>query len=505
MRRKIAAILSAAVMAAVSLAGCGSTGENSSLTQEESSLADTETEHDESKGDEEPYTVKIVAYGDATTQEADKVAEKMSEISRELYNIDIELVKGYTVEQLNLMLTSGEKLDLFPVMPWELSLSSLAGNEQLIAMDDLLAEYGSDTLSAISDSDWACAKINGQTYGVPMNKDKANSSGFAMRKDVVDQLGIDYTGLNSYETIEKALRLVKEKTDYYPLVSSIGGLQGFLPFDGLGDDLGVLESVFSDSTTVVNWYETETYIELVNTMWRWAQEGLIMPDATSNTDSSMTVIGAKGFATFGKFKPGVVNQASAEAGTELVISEIYPGHTTTSNVASTWSIPSNSEKPEKAMMILDLLYNNSEFANLFTNGIEGEHYVYADKENNVIDYPEGKNANSTGYTVFSWAVPNQLITSIRTGDEADLWEQLTEFNNSAKDSPAKGFAWDNSKVLNEITACLNVVNKYKNGLELGALNPDEVLPKFNEELKAAGIDTIISEKQAQLDAWLAQK
>ena len=39
---------------------------------------------------------------------------------------------------------------------------------------------------------------------------------------------------------------------------------------------------------------------------------------------------------------------------------------------------------------------------------------------------------------------------------------------------------------------------------LGELDPEEALPKFNEELKAAGLDTIIAEKQAQLDAFLAQ-
>ncbi len=41
-------------------------------------------------------------------------------------------------------------------------------------------------------------------------------------------------------------------------------------------------------------------------------------------------------------------------------------------------------------------------------------------------------------------------------------------------------------------------------LRWGVLDPNEALPKFNEELKAAGIDTIIAEKQKQLDAFLAE-
>lgn len=34
------------------------------------------------------------------------------------------------------------------------------------------------------------------------------------------------------------------------------------------------------------------------------------------------------------------------------------------------------------------------------------------------------------------------------------------------------------------------------------LDPETTIPKFLDELKAAGADTIIAEKQRQLDDWL---
>ena len=34
-------------------------------------------------------------------------------------------------------------------------------------------------------------------------------------------------------------------------------------------------------------------------------------------------------------------------------------------------------------------------------------------------------------------------------------------------------------------------------------DPDEWIPTFNEELKAAGIDAVIAEAQTQVDAWVA--
>ena len=39
----------------------------------------------------------------------------------------------------------------------------------------------------------------------------------------------------------------------------------------------------------------------------------------------------------------------------------------------------------------------------------------------------------------------------------------------------------------------------------GAIDPEENIPKYIDELKAAGIDEIIAEKQKQLDAFLAAK
>ena len=84
-----------------------------------------------------------------------------------------------------------------------------------------------------------------------------------------------------------------------------------------------------------------------------------------------------------------------------------------------------------------------------------------------------------------------------------VWEQQEEYNKNAKKSVAYGFIFDSSSVTNEITACNNVVAKYRASLECGSVDPEVALPEFNAELKTAGIDTIIAEKQRQLDEWLA--
>ena len=58
---------------------------------------------------------------------------------------------------------------------------------------------------------------------------------------------------------------------------------------------------------------------------------------------------------------------------------------------------------------------------------------------------------------------------------------------------------------NELTALKNVQEKYSISLETGAVDPEEYLAQYENELKQAGIDKLIEEKQKQFDAWLAEK
>ena len=124
----------------------------------------------------------------------------------------------------------------------------------------------------------------------------------------------------------------------------------------------------------------------------------------------------------------------------------------------------------------------------------------------MIKSPEGVDPNASGYSSVDWSWPNQQITPVWEGaEDPDLWTKLNEFNNSGTPSPAMGFIWDSSSVMNEVTACNNVSAQYRTALMWGSIDPAENIPKYIDELKAAGIDTIIAEKQRQLDEFLANK
>ena len=67
-----------------------------------------------------------------------------------------------------------------------------------------------------------------------------------------------------------------------------------------------------------------------------------------------------------------------------------------------------------------------------------------------------------------------------------------------------GFTPSTENVQTQVAAVANIVNQYNTTLTYGEEDPAEVLPEFLADLEAAGINDIVADYQAQLDAWLAE-
>ena len=135
---------------------------------------------------------------------------------------------------------------------------------------------------------------------------------------------------------------------------------------------------------------------------------------------------------------------------EVVLAEITPAIKNTGN----WRGPiafRRSERPEKAMELYNLMYTDPEVAKpVLLNGIEGKHYEYTDDSKTIIRLPDGAAEGNTGYTSVDLVVLNCMITLLFwEGGDPDLWKKMDEFNKSATASPALGFKFDSTSVMNE--------------------------------------------------------
>ena len=116
-------------------------------------------------------------------------------------------------EQLNLMISGSEKLDAMATFFYgSTEFTSMASQNQLMPLDDLLAEYGQGILETLPEQYMGTTKINGEAVGVPVYKDNVTTVYLAMRTDVLEECGLTEQAQNiqSVDDIEAILQAVKD-------------------------------------------------------------------------------------------------------------------------------------------------------------------------------------------------------------------------------------------------------------------------------------------------------
>lgn len=330
MKRLLTMLLSAALLVSA-FAGCGGEGKESSATSGETAGGSSSNQASTEETDwssQEPYTVKLLIPGDAKTEDVEEVSAAASKILEEKYNTTLEIMRvgfGSYPDQVNLMLSSGEKLDVL-YNNRDIFVSAI-NNGQIISMEEYLPEYGPDLLEQIPEERWATTSLNGEKYAVPANKEVAVSWGFSCVKEMADATGVDYSNIKTEEDLVPLLEAVKEMyPDVWPVVSGGGAMTVLNTNDDLGGDIGsLLDCTNPDDTTVINWYASDEYKEIVERRYEWVKKGLIPPDASSSSDQAATQIAAgRGFGQFCNTKPGIEVEQQRSTTKEMLVFTLTP-------------------------------------------------------------------------------------------------------------------------------------------------------------------------------------
>lgn len=453
-----------------------------------------------------------IAFGGAP-KDLNQVTEEINKIAKAKINatIKIEAINvGAYSQQINLKLNSNEDMDMFVTgnIAGLFDYTGQASRGQLYALNDLLKKHGKGISAALGTEFLNASKVGGNIYGIPNIKDMAAGYGIYMRKDLADKYGIDVKKVKSLTDLEAVMKKMKQKEPNLYFGASGGSslvdcLGVATTGDVLGDGYGVLMS--TNLVKVVDYYETPQYASLLNTIRKWYVSGYILPDITTNKESTQSLIKANRiYGNVGTINPAAETTDSRGTGQQIVVNSFTPQISTTQSVTNfMWAIPNYSQKSEKAMEFLNLMYTDKDIFNLFAYGIEGKHYEKVSGTSNTIDFAKGVNASNSGYNLGQpFMFGNEFIGHVWNGSPADIWNQMDSFNKKAIKSRALGFLFDVARVKNEYAAVSNVVSQYKLALENGAVDPIKVLPEFISKLKAAGIDKIVAEKQRQLNKWI---
>ena len=119
------------------------------------------------------------------------------------------------------MISGGDQLDLVPTFFFGSgTFDFMRSSNQLMPLNDLLEEYGQDILKEIPSEYFETTTYDGDIFAVPADKDQVSTIWYAMRTDVLEELGLIEKArqISSMQDIEEILESVKENTELAPHV-----------------------------------------------------------------------------------------------------------------------------------------------------------------------------------------------------------------------------------------------------------------------------------------------
>ncbi len=498
--KKGIAVLTAAACLAGCLAGCS--GQDSG----------SDSKGTESKTEMKDITWMYAQMSGMIPEDLQKVEDALNEITEEKIQVHVKLnpvsFSDYQ-NQISLIMASQEKMDIITTAGSNI-WSALLSQRQLTPLNDLLEEYGADIMEVVPEDYFKGTTVEGKTYAVTTNGTKSDNYNIVLRKDLVDKYDLqdEVEKIQASESIldmdenieilEGIFKVIRENEPEMEILHPWGSNMA-VNYDQLSDRLGVM---MYDDDKIENLFASEEYQKLCETMYRWAQDGYIMKDAATTTESASSLMkSGRLFAyTLSSGRGNYVEPGAANGYEAYYVNLRKPSISNNSITLFANCIPTTATEPEAAMKFLNLLYSDADVVNLMAYGVPGEHYV--EKEDGWIAYPEGVDASNSKYPGDqNYMYGNTFLLTNHETYTTQSAEEGMAYDAEASITNCMGFNYSSDKVKNEVAACSAVLNEFRNGLEMGAMDPSVELPAFLEKLEKSGINVILEEKQKQLDEW----
>jgi putative aldouronate transport system substrate-binding protein len=379
-----------------------------------------------------------------------------------------------------------------------------------------MTKYLSDNMKKMAGKLLDACTVNGDIYAYPGNLYPGTALSLVYDKDLADKYNIKLPDkISSQQDMENIFEQVKKSgMSQYPLSISNGQNTEWCngaDYDDLGDSTnlsyGVVMGADNAANKIVDWYESDTYKSQCDLRKSWNDKGYILPDSISNNYSNIdSMTQGTVFSMITNIGTGSsVGYWSAQTHKNLVAIPMKNAKITAGGTVNlSWGISSTCKDPQKVCDFLELLYTDTDLANLLSYGMKDVHYT-TQEGSRIVKYPDGVTSSTVGYGNFIGPF----------GDSSKIYfrEPLTdEFANSVVNygvekselSKYLSYSFDPKNVKAEVAAVNTVIGKYGPSLACGVVDVDATLSKFRQELKDAGIDKIIAENQKQMDAWASK-
>jgi putative aldouronate transport system substrate-binding protein len=456
-----------------------------------------------------PYEIRYVMVG-SIQKDQDAVQEALSALLTEKINATVKLDMqdwGAYTDKVNLMVSSGEVVDVMFVCPWLApSYIQLISNGALAPLDELLETSAPETKKDVPAGAWEATKVDGKIYGVPNQQIWVKPFGPWILKSLAEKYSFSLDSVNKLEDLEPFFAAVKEGE---PDIFASGGgsyIGEYFGFDPIVTQTSQVSIKYDDKDLkVFNAYATPEFKGLVELMRKWYLAGYFPKDKIPDADRDpMMKAGKFASGLLGVVKPGGTLEVKVRWGIDVIDKNLSPIFMTTASVTATMTgIGATSKDPERAMMFVNLLNTDKEVYNLLCKGIEGKHWVWVDQANNII----GPGPDQANYTPgLDWEFGNVFNAYYNSKDYADIKfnESTQALNAGAASSAALGFAFNPDPVKTELAQVEAVVKEIGDPLIGGMADPADAgvgVDAFVKALNDAGMEALMAEAQSQLNKW----
>lgn len=499
-------------MLATSLVGCGSSSSSSSSSGSASSPSDTS----------KLKKVELTFYemGEAP-KDMDKFYEQLDKLTLKDLNCTVRFKFSTWTDygtKYNLMLTSGEKVDMAYSADW-MSYATNSTKGAFEPVDELLQKYAPNVYKDVEKTTWDALKVGGKIYGVPTQYHEFVQHGMLYREDL--RVKYNLPEIKDLDSIEKYLDTVKEKesgmsTPTYDQGSAFSELfvntTKYDTFDTLGLSAGTVPLIIDDAnpTVSISTYDTPEYLTMAKRMKTWADKGFWSKSVLSNKeDIQANLESGKAGAWFGSlpnkakgaaekillkhpdWKLGYFNYADMNG-------KVYPARANHNVMA----IIKGSENPERSLMFLDKIHTDKNYYDLIQYGVKDLNYNLTGEK---LDYTKIDIANHS-FDIAAWAMRNTPFMRENVNDWPNYKEIDAKLSKVGKPDPFDGFVFDVSNIQSENAAISQVITQYAVPLEAGlAKDPEAAIVTLKQKMKDAGFDKYKAEIDKQLKAFAASK
>lgn len=428
-----------------------------------------------------------------------------------------------------LILAAGEDVDWIFTAPWSFYAQQAAKGAFMELTEDIFAKYMPKQWEQLKDtSAMTEAQVDGKVFMVPTNSPDKKVPSFVYREDLRKKYGVPE--INKLTDIEPYLKAIKENEKgmiplnleaNYDLGTPFGALvvesmdQTKDPLMTTGGGSGLIYKPFDGDGKLYNAANdpaiTPVYVTAAKIMKAWYDADYINKDAFANKvrskDSFVQGKSSVGFgnstdlqsiiaqAEAGGFEVGVVPTVGGASGKYMADPYINNG----------WAISASSKNWERTLMAMDLICQEESYEHLVYYGVEGVNYVIQDGK---IGLPEGVTADNNTYPPDAagfWFTNKNLHLPLSTWSDSyiKLYDRIPSLLGEDK---LAAFNPNTDNIKTEAANCNQILIQYNNPISLGAVKDvDAAYKQLDDKLKAAGIETIRTELQQQIDDYLASK